>query len=136
MNNNENKTSKKPVIIFAAILIAVAGILLAAYLLNRPGGIDGAKNITIDVVVSREVERTFNVATDKEFLGEVLLGEGIAKGVAGQYGLFITEVNGRVVNSDAQEWWCITKGGEEVFTGADSTPIADKDKFELTLMYG
>ena len=30
----------------------------------------------------------------------------------------------------------VTKGGADVFTGVESTPIADGDKFELTLKTG
>ena len=38
--------------------------------------------------------------------------------------------------SAAQEWWCFSKGGEDLSTGVDTTPIADGDTFEATLKTG
>lgn len=97
-----------------------------------------ASRKTIDVVVTGKdgSSTTLSCETGEEFLGSVLLDSGIVEGEMGEYGLFITTVNGYTADSDAQEWWCITKGGEEVMTGADTTPIADGDQFELTLKTG
>ena len=62
--------------------------------------------------------------------------QGLVNGTEGTYGLFITELNGVVANEAAQEWWCITKDGEMLNTGASDTPINDGDQFELTLTVG
>ena len=51
-------------------------------------------------------------------------------------GLFFYTVDVETVDDANQEWWCLTKGGESLMTGADSTPIADGDQFELTLTVG
>lgn len=45
-------------------------------------------------------------------------------------------MDGYTADESAQEWWCLTKGGQSVNTGVDSTPIADGDAFELTLTTG
>lgn len=97
-----------------------------------------ASRKTIDVVVTGQdgTSTTVSCETGEEFLGPVLLDSGLVEGEMGEYGLFITTVNGYTADTDAQEWWCITKGGEEVTTGADTTPIADGDQFELTLKTG
>ena len=42
-------------------------------------------------------------------------------------------VDGETAQDSLNQWWCVTKGGERVNTGADLTPIADGDRFELTL---
>ena len=52
------------------------------------------------------------------------------------YGLYILTADGETADEDNQEWWCITQGGEQLNTGADQTPIADGDRFELTLTVG
>ena len=50
--------------------------------------------------------------------------------------MFITTVDGETADDSKEQWWCITKGGEMVNTGADQTPIQDQDQFELTLKEG
>ena len=63
----------------------------------------------------------------------MLLAEGLAEGETGPYGLLITTVDGETAQDSLRQWWCITRGGERVDTGADTTPIADGDHFELTM---
>ena len=48
----------------------------------------------------------------------------------------ILTVDSETADDAAQQWWCITKGGEMVNTAIDATPIYDGDKFELTLKEG
>ena len=50
--------------------------------------------------------------------------------------MFIQTVDKETADEGKQQWWCITKGGEQVNTSADQTPIADQDQFELTLKEG
>ena len=66
----------------------------------------------------------------------MLTEEGLAEGTEGPYGMFITTVDGETADDSKEQWWCITKGGEMVNTGADQTPIQDQDQFELTLKEG
>ena len=58
------------------------------------------------------------------------------QGEESQYGLYVTTVNGLTADESQQQSWCFTKGGEDVMTGVDSTPIADGDHFEITLKTG
>ncbi|MEG0825716.1 MAG: stalk domain-containing protein [Oscillospiraceae bacterium] len=71
--------------------------------------------------------------TTEAVLGNFLEQAGIAVSELGPYGRFITTVNGYKVDAAKNEWWCITKDGKDVMTGADSTPIGAGDSFELTL---
>ena len=50
--------------------------------------------------------------------------------------LFVTTVDGYTADSANEEWWCFTKGGEDMMTGVDDTVIADGDKYEITLTVG
>lgn len=127
------KSNKKIVIIFAAVLVVVALALGAVFLLTRPEAQAGAKTLTVEMVVDGQVEKTFEFKTDEEFLGPALMAQGIVEGETGEFGLFITAVDGRAADNAKGEWWVFTKDGEDVMTGADVTPIADGDKFELIL---
>ena len=97
----------------------------------------GAKTITVEIIVEGAETVTKTIKTEAEFLrGALDEEEGLVIGEEGPYGLFIKTVNGVTADDSKQQWWCITKGGEDVFTGAESTPIADGDKFEITLKTG
>lgn len=73
---------------------------------------------------------------EAKYLGEVLERENLVDGESGEYGLFITTVDEETADDSKQQWWCITKGGEQVNTSADQTPVSDGDAFELTLKEG
>lgn len=115
----------------AAALAVVALLLLGIWYVNRPQGQAGDKTITVEVVHADESSREFTYQTSEEFLGPVLIEEGLAQGEESTYGLFITTVDGET--AEGNQWWCITQDGQMVETGADTTPIADGDHFELTM---
>ena len=54
----------------------------------------------------------------------MIQAENLVEGEEGQYGLFMTSVDGEKADDSKQQWWCLTKGGEQVNTSADQTPIA------------
>lgn len=134
MNTKQNNT-KKIVISLASLLIVIAA-LLGVYRFTRGTAAEGAKSITVDVIHKDGSLKTFNYDTEREYLGEVLADEELAEGEESAYGLFITTVDGETADDSNQEWWCITKDGEQLNTGADQTPIADGDHYELTLTIG
>ena len=127
--------NRKTGILAAALVIlcAAAGIL---FQMNKPETVTGTKNINVIVIHADQTENAFSYETKAEYLGEVLLENKLAEGDSSDYGLFITTVDGETVDTSKQQWWCITKGGERVNSGADTLPIADGDQFELTLMEG
>ncbi|WP_369298121.1 DUF4430 domain-containing protein [uncultured Neglectibacter sp.] len=94
------------------------------------------KNITVTVVHKDGSSKDFPIAASGETLREALEQEKLIEGEERQYGLFITAADGETANSDNQEWWCVTKGGEQVNTGIDGVKIADGDTYELTLTVG
>lgn len=116
------------------ILISLAFLLV--YLHFKPFTSEGSKAITVEVIIPKEKDRTFHINTDAKYLGQALEKKKLIHGTQGAYGLFITEVNGHTADDSKQEWWCITKDRKMVNTGVDSTPIKDKDHFELTLKTG
>lgn len=131
-----NKTAKKGWLALAAL--ALAALLLAGvYYAFMPRGAAGAKTITVAVVLADGTQNDHTLHTDAENLRGALEEAGLVEGEEGPYGLYITTVDGVTADWDANgSWWCLTKGGEMLETGADDTPIADGDAFELTYTVG
>ena len=101
-----------------------------------PKGREGAKTVVVKVIHGDQSTNEFEYQTDEAYLGEVMKSDGLVEGEDGQYGLYITSADGEEADDSKQQWWCLTKGGEQVNTSADQTPIEDGDVFELTLTEG
>ena len=128
---------KKTKIILAVVLLAV--LAAAAFFIwkaNAPAQQTGSKTVTVEVVHGDGSKKDFNIKTDEQFLRGALEQEKLVQGTEGQYGLFITTVDGETADDAKQQWWCVTKGGAQVNTGVDTTPIADGDIYEITLTTG
>lgn len=95
-----------------------------------------SKSVTVMVIHGDGSVKTSQIETTEDYLGPALTASGLADGVHDTYGLFITTVDGEAADEEKEEWWCLTKRGADIMTGADKTPIADGDTFELTLMTG
>lgn len=131
----EQKNTKK--IIFSLIaLLAVIAVLFSVYRFTREDTAEGAKTITVEVIHKDTSQKTFEYHTDRDYLGEVLTDVSLISGEEGPYGMYITTVDGETADETNQEWWCITKSNGQLNTSADQTPIADGEKYELTLMIG
>lgn len=129
------KEKKKVIIAVVALIAAVAVFAGVYFAFGRPETSAGSKTVTIEVAAP-DYSNTHKIKTDAEFLGDALKEEGIIEGEESQYGLFITSVDSIKADDSKQQWWCITKGGADVMTGVDVTPIADGDTFEFTLKEG
>lgn len=132
MNNN-----KKQILLASIALILLLAIATGIWFTLGPKGM-GTGNKTLEIIVVQldGVQRTHTIETDAEYLGTALTDSKIAQGEQGTYGLYIKTVDGITADDSKQQWWCITKGGADVMTGADMTPIADGDTFEITLKEG
>jgi len=124
--------NRKTIFAVAALALAAA-LMLGLWYFTRPQAQAGDKTVTIQVVHGDGSEKEFTCRTDAEMLEEVLLAEKLAEGEEGPYGLFLTTVDGEEAQDSLRQWWCITKGGEQLDTGVSSTPVADGDRFELTM---
>ena len=131
----EHKNAKK-ILLSLAALIAVIAVFFGIYSFTRETPAAGAKSITVEVIHKDSSQKTFTCQTDREYLGEVLTDEELVSGEMGAYGMFITTVDGETADDANQEWWCITKSNERLNTSADQTPVADGEKYELTLTIG
>lgn len=132
----KNVSNRKTILIAAAALVVLAGIFAAVYFASRPVVQLGAKAVTVSIVNDKKASRTLTIQTDAEYLRGALEQEKLIAGEESAYGLFVKTVDGYTADDAAQEWWRFTKGGADLTTGVDMTPIADGDSFAITLMTG
>lgn len=133
------KNQMKKWIIGFIVLLVIGGGLFFTYQKLGPQNEQlskGKKEITLVIEHGNKKTKTVSIETEKKFLGDALKEKKLIKGNMGEYGLFITEVDGEKADESKQQWWCITKKKQQVNTGVDKTPIRDKDQFELTLKEG
>ncbi len=135
MTKNSKDLNKK-IAVAAICLAAAAAILLLVWRIASPQGIAGSKQITVQVIHGDSSSKDFTLNTQEEYLGPALVAEGVVEDNQSSYGLYILTADGETADESAQEWWKITKDGEQLNTGADSTPIADGEHYELTLTTG
>jgi len=130
------KKTKKLLIIGIVILAVLVAAFAIIWGVTRPETSQGAKEIVVIVDYGNDTSDTFEIDTDAEFLREAIEEEVGLEGDESEFGLFIQTVNGVTADESLQQWWCITKGGEAVMSGVDTTPVEDGDQFELTLTTG
>ncbi len=126
----------KKILIAAVCLAAVAAVLFLVWRIAAPKGVAGDKHLTVQVIHGDGSSRDFSLDTQEEYLGPVLVAGGVVEDNQGPYGLYILTVDGETAREENQEWWQITRNGEKLTTGADSTPIADGEQYELILTVG
>ena len=84
------------------------------------------KSFTFEVVDKDGNLETFDITTDKATVGEALLEEGLIAGEVGQYGLYVTEVNGIVADYNVdQTYWAFYVDGAYASSGVDMTDVVD-----------
>ena len=128
--------NKKIIIAVAALLLVIAA-MIGISLANKPETSQGAKTITVSVVHKDGTVQDFEYHTDEEYLGAVLLAEGLVTGYEGEYGLVIESVDGERADWNVdQSYWALYIGEEYATTGAGTTPIHDGDSFKLVYTVG
>ena len=84
------------------------------------------RSFTFEVVDKDGNMTTFDITTDKATVGEALLEEGLIVGEEGQYGLYVTEVNGIVADYNVdQTYWAFYVDGAYASSGVDMTDVVD-----------
>lgn len=117
-------------------LVLAAAVLFGVWYTSRPATQPGDKTITVGVIHADASQKTFTLSTNEEYLAEALVEGEVVENNQESFGLYILTADGETANEGNQEWWCITKGGERMNTGASETPIADGDAYELTFTVG
>ena len=93
---------------------------------------EGAKSFPLTIVDKEGNAITITVNTDKETVGEALTELGIVEGTMGEYGLYMTHVNGiPAIWEEDGYYWSFYINDEYAMTGVDQTPIADGESYKL-----
>ena len=128
--------NKKLVITIAVIVVLVAA-LLAVYAATRPAAAAGGKTITVTVVHADGTSKDFTYQTDAEYLGEVLVAEGLVEGEDSEYGLYITKVDGEdAIYEEDGSYWALYEGDVYANQSADQTPLTDGGTYSLVYTIG
>lgn len=129
---NTNRWSLVAVIALVVVVLAVR----TAWKGDSPTTETAQKLIWVQVLHGDGSIRDFDLNTDQETLGPALVEGGVVEDNPAAHGLYILTADGETVDEANQEWWKLTKSGELLTTGVDSTPIAGGDVFELTFTTG
>lgn len=118
-------------------LVLVAALMLGVYLGMRPETQAGEKQFTVTVVHKDGTEKQFVYGTDAEYLGAVLLEQGLIQGEEGPYGLMISAVDGETADWNVDKsYWALYVGEEYATTGVDLTPVTDGSEYRLVYTIG
>lgn len=125
---------RRLLLIVLALLVFAAAAIFAYTQFVKPES--GNKVLEISIVHGDNSKKEIKINTDAEYLRSALEERGLIVGTESAYGLFVHTVDGETADESLQQWWCFTKGGEQLFTGIDTTPISNGDAFEITLTTG
>lgn len=127
----------KKMIIIAVALALVIGAMAWLWLGSQEKTVEGGKNITVVVVHADGTQKEFAYSTDAEYLGEVILSEGLVEGEEGPYGLVISAVDGETASwEENQSYWALYEGEEYATTGADGVVLKDGGVYKLVYTIG
>ena len=126
---NKKLLSIVAVVLFVALVACLATLANA----NKPKTAEGSKNITVEVVHKDGSEKVYTYSTDEEYLGKLLLDDGLITGSDSAYGLYVESVDGETADFSVDgSWWALYINGDFAQTGADSTPIYDGETYTWT----
>lgn len=124
----------KKLMIGVAVLAVFAVLFAVVFFLFRPGTVEGAKSITIEVVDNNADSTVYDLHTDAEYLRQAMEEtKGLEfSGTESEYGLMVETVNGVTAdwNTD-QSYWAFYVNGEYCNYGIDTQPVADGDAFQI-----
>ena len=89
-------------------------------------------SFTLIIVDDQCNDTTKTIETTRTIVGDALLDEGLIEGEEGDYGMFITKVNGIYADyNETGTYWSFYIDGEYAMTGVDQTNFADGATYML-----
>ena len=125
---------KKKILIAVGAFLATVAILVGIFIIFREKPVEGSKEITIEVINSKEKSKVYELKTDAEYLRQVMdEAKGLTyDGEESQYGFAVYTVNGETADfSVDQSYWAFYVNGEYCNYGIDTQPVEDGDEFQI-----
>ena len=127
----------KKLIVIAVALVAVVAVLLGVFFATRPDTQEGMKEFTVTVVHADGTEKDFPCKSTEEYLGKVLVAEGIVEDNQSEYGLYILVADGELASWEADgAYWSVYVGEEPATMGADQIPVMEGGQYSLVYTIG
>ena len=114
------------------VLLILAMVFVFVKFSEKP--VEGSKNVTIEVVNSKEESVTYKIKTDALYLADVMNeAEGLEyEAIDGSYGLNVQSVNGeRAVYDEDGAYWAFFVNDEYCNYGISEQPVEDGDYFKI-----
>lgn len=130
-------TKQYKIILSIAAIAAAILVLLGIYRVFSPKAQEGTKAYTMIVTSEDGSRKSYQGKTDAEYLRDLMdelqaTGDFAYDGYEGDYGLYITTINGVTADYDMDgAYWSIYVNGEYGMYGADTQPVAAGDRFEF-----
>ena len=122
----------KKLIAAVVALVVVIALLLGLYFVTRPDTQAGNKSFTVEVVHGDGTAKEFEYKTDEEYVGAVLIEDGLIQGEEGPWGMYIAVVDGeRAVYEENSAYWALYVGEEYATQSVELTPIEDGATYKL-----
>ncbi len=129
---------RKTVIAVIVLVLLIAALVLVWHFFaphEESNSFD--KEITVTVIHGDGSQKSFVIGTNEGNLRGALEQEKLIEGDEGEFGLFITSVEGEAADASAEEWWCVCDGeGNMLMDSVDGTVINDGDSFQIVLKTG
>lgn len=141
-NNNKLVLGALSVLLVVTMLLGVTGCgskaepteaaTMAATVASGSVIGQGQTAFTLEVTDAEGQQTSFEIHTDKETVGDALLETGLVSGEDGDYGLYITTVNGVTLDWDKDgKYWAFYIDGEYATTGVDATEVTPGAVYSL-----
>lgn len=121
--------------IWLLALVLTACVLFGIWFVNRPKPMSGAKAIVIEVQDPEGSVKSYSGRTDAEYLSGAMDDFSAAgfqyEAVSGEYGAYVTTINGLKVEETDSAYWAIYVNGEYGMYGIDQQPVTDGDTYRF-----
>ena len=131
------RTNRALLFIVCMVLIAAMALFSGCSGKDEPVADVSTKSFTFIVVDADGNEKSFEITTDADTVGEALLDEELIAGEESQYGLYVKTVNGITVDYDKDgAYWSFYVDGEYAMSGVDTTEIEDGQTYSFKVEKG
>lgn len=134
-------SKKKSILIVIAVLLLAAALLAVWYFgIKKPADMAAekaaanVKSITVHITHTDGEEKELPLRTERSYLSELLLDEGLMEGEDQGYGLTIVSLDGEEALISNNVCWVFNVNGEMGASSVDQTVLGDGDVFDFYVL--